>query len=146
MREALADPERPLRRSTIGDDLSVVARAQTLAVLEGLHPDGKGILLQFLYESNLIKVEKAVISLVGANLQGSSLGGAYLDGADLDGADLAEAYLEGAYLHAASLRGTEGLIQEQPDPAYENEDTERPDYLRRPEDWGKDSEEQQTES
>jgi hypothetical protein len=58
MREALADPDRPLRRSTMGDDLSTVARAQTLAVLEGLDPDRKRILLQFLYESNLIKAEK----------------------------------------------------------------------------------------
>ena len=36
MREALADPKRPLRRSTMGDALSTIARAQTLAVLEGL--------------------------------------------------------------------------------------------------------------
>ena len=32
MREALADPDRPLRRSTIGDDLSVVAHAHRAIV------------------------------------------------------------------------------------------------------------------
>src|SRR5215211_1769357 len=61
MREVLADPKRPLRRSTMGDALSTIARAQTLAVLEGLDPYRKRILLQFLYESNLISVDKPII-------------------------------------------------------------------------------------
>ncbi len=68
--------------------LGTVARAQTLAVLEGLDPDRKRILLQFLYESNLIKVDKPVISLAGANLEEAKLEGASLNSAHLEGADL----------------------------------------------------------
>ncbi len=83
MREALADPDRPLGRSTMGDTLSTVARAQTLAVLEGLDQARKDILLQFLYESNLIHADNAIISLRGANL-----GGAYPQEANLQGAYL----------------------------------------------------------
>jgi uncharacterized protein YjbI with pentapeptide repeats len=110
----LADPERPLRRSTLGDNLSTVARAQTLAVLEGLDPDRKRILLQFLYESNLIQVDDPIISLRGANLSGADLSGANLSranlsranltGADLSRADLSRANLTGTDLTAASLR------------------------------------------
>src|SRR5918997_1271307 len=51
--------EQPLRNATLGDTLSTVARAQTLAVLEGLDPDRKRILLQFLYESHLIDAGEA---------------------------------------------------------------------------------------
>jgi uncharacterized protein YjbI with pentapeptide repeats len=142
----------------MGDDLSTVARAQTLAVLEGLDPDRKRILLQFLYESNLIKVDKAIISLVGANLkwanlQGAKLQGAFLkeailkganlQGADLQGAGLERAELERAWLQGANLRGTKGLTQEQLDAAYGNEETELPDHLQRPTYWNESSEEQQ---
>src|SRR5215218_10252320 len=75
--------EQPLRRASPGDNLSTVVRAQTLAVLEGLDPDRKRILLQFLSESGLILKDKPVVSLYAANLMD----------ADLSGADLSEAWL-----------------------------------------------------
>jgi hypothetical protein len=113
MRDSLADPKRPLRRSTMGDNLSTVARAQTLAVLEGLDPDRKRILLHFLYEANLIiKVDKPIISLVGANLSG----------ANLRGADLSKA---------------EELTREQIEVADGDEYTSLPDHLHRPAHWEK---------
>jgi len=97
--------------------LGTVARAQTLAVLEGLDPDRKRILLQFLYESDLIEAEKPVITLRGANLRG--------------------AYLKGAFLEGADLERAERLTQEQIDEAFGDEDTKLPDHLQRPAHWGK---------
>jgi uncharacterized protein YjbI with pentapeptide repeats len=96
--------ERPLRGANPGDNLSTVVRAQTLAVLEGLEPDRKRILLQFLYEAGLIHRGKPVVSLMSANLRGADL-----RGADLRGADLREADLRGADLSRAeaNLRGAD---------------------------------------
>src|SRR5215204_4560724 len=97
--------------------LGTVGRAQTLAVLEGLDPDRKRILLQFLYESDLIKADAPVITLRGANLRG--------------------AYLKGAFLEGADLERAERLTQEQIDEAFGDEDTKLPDHLQRPAHWGK---------
>jgi hypothetical protein len=90
--------EQPLRRASPGDNLSTVVRAQTLAVLEGLDPDRKRILLQFLSESGLILRDKPVVSLYAANLMD----------ADLSGADLSEAWLSGT-----NLSGAKGITNEQ---------------------------------
>jgi hypothetical protein len=110
--------EKPLRRSSPGDNLSTVVRAQTLSVLEGLDPDRKRILLLFLYESGLIHKDKPVVSLAvanlsranlsranlsRANLSGANLGGANLRGANLSQARLNEVDLSGAYLYQADL-------------------------------------------
>ena len=115
--------EQPLRRASPGENLSTVVRAQTLAVLEGLDPDRKRILLQFLYESGLIYKNKPVVSLVLANLSKANLSGANLSeanlfranlsGANLYGTDLYEANLKQANLFRADLRGADdggGLI------------------------------------
>src|SRR5215208_5840793 len=48
MSQMLTDRERPLRSAQPGDDLSTVARAQTLTVLLKLDGARKGILLRFL--------------------------------------------------------------------------------------------------
>lgn len=101
----LSDPERPLRRSTKGDNLSTVARAQTLVVLEGLDPTRKRILLQFLYESGLIEWDEPIVGLQGANLFGAKLQGATLIGATLEEANLQEANLQEANLREATLDG-----------------------------------------
>src|SRR5215207_1494437 len=85
--------EQPLRRASPSDSLSAVVRAQTLAVLEALDPDRKRILLQFLYESGLIRKDKRVVSLLWANLSGANLRAANLFGADLRAADLRRANL-----------------------------------------------------
>ncbi len=62
-----------MRRASPGDNLGTVVRAQTLAVLEGLDFVRKRILLQFLYESDLIRKDKPVVSLVAANLSRADL-------------------------------------------------------------------------
>ena len=92
------------------DHLRAVARAHTLAVLEGLDPNRKRVLLGFLHESNLIHLDKPIISLLGANLEGANLIGANLRGAD--------------------LRGAASLNQEQIDQVIRDEDTKLPDHLQ----------------
>ena len=87
--------EQQLRHAAADDHLRTVARAHTLAVLEGLDPDRKGILLQFLHESNLIHLDKPVISLLGASLKGANLKGANLPRANLKRADLRGPTCEG---------------------------------------------------
>jgi uncharacterized protein YjbI with pentapeptide repeats len=124
--------EQPLRRASPGDNLSTVVRAQTLAVLEGLDPDRKRLLLLFLYESGLIYEQKLVVSLLlanldEANLKGANLKGAYLQEvslsranlsrasliktnlsqADLSGADLSRTFMLKAYMLAANLNGAD---------------------------------------
>jgi len=141
-----------------------------LAVLEGLDPDRKRILLQFLYESKLIKVDKLIISLLfpnlsganlseaklfssdltGANLSGSNLSKANLNEADLRGANLRKANLSKAHLLRAVLRGTDlseatHLTQEQIDQAHGDETTKLPDHLQLPAHWSKDDEEESKE-
>src|SRR5215210_4293086 len=49
--------EQQLHHAAADDHLRAVARAHTLAVLEGLDPDRKRVLLQFLHESNLIHLD-----------------------------------------------------------------------------------------
>jgi hypothetical protein len=130
------------------DHLGTVTRAQTLAVLEGLDPERKRILLQFLYESDLIDADKPVISLWGANLnranlffaslERASLERANLVGANLFFANLERANLEGANLEGANLGFAENLTQEQIDQAFGDENTTLPGHLqgiykRRPE-------------
>jgi Pentapeptide repeats (8 copies) len=95
--------EQPLRRASPRDNLSTVVRAQTLALLEGLDPDRKRILLQFLYESGLIHKDKRVVSLLLADLSEANLSMTTLHSADLSGAILAEANLNHADLREANL-------------------------------------------
>jgi uncharacterized protein YjbI with pentapeptide repeats len=102
--------EKALHAATPDNNLRTVARAQTLAVLEGLDdPERKRILLQFLYESKLIERGKPVISLERANLRGANLSEinleqANLERANLEGANLRETDLEEANLERARLR------------------------------------------
>jgi Pentapeptide repeats (8 copies) len=95
--------EQPLRDASPGDNLSTVVRAQTLTALEGLDPDRKRILLQFLHESGLIHRNKPVVSLAWANLRKADLRFANLNEADLSGAFLIGADLNGAFLNWAIL-------------------------------------------
>src|SRR5215217_7599697 len=102
----LTDPDRPLRRTHMGDNLSVVARAQTLTVLGRLEDEArKRSVLQFLQEAGLIDRTYPVVNLRGADLQGANLIGAYLQEANLQEANLQEAYLQEAYLQEANLEG-----------------------------------------
>jgi hypothetical protein len=111
-------------------------------MLEGLDPDRKRILLQFLYESNLIKAGKPVISLVAANLIGANLSGTYVSWANLSEANLLEADLRGANLSRAYLIRAIGLTQGQINEAAGDDYTKLPDQLQRPAHWSEgDSEE-----
>ncbi len=96
--------EHSLRNATPGGHLSTVARAQTLAVLEGLDPERKRLLVQFLYESNLIKVDKPLVSLKRANLREADLREADLKKANLERARLRRANLREADLEQANLK------------------------------------------
>jgi uncharacterized protein YjbI with pentapeptide repeats len=101
----LTDPDRPLHRSHWGDNLSVVARAQTLTALGRLKDGGrKAVVLKFLYEAALIERNRPIIGLQGANLQGADLQGNYLRGAYLRGALLERGTLREANLQEATLR------------------------------------------
>jgi Pentapeptide repeats (8 copies) len=95
--------EQPLYKASPTDTLSVVVRAQTLAVLEGLDPDRKRILLQFLYESGLISKSKPVVSLRGADLTGANLSVAILIYANLRRTRLVGAALIFAFLSEADM-------------------------------------------
>ena len=100
------------------DDLvRQIARSNTLSAVRQLDNARKGILLGFLYESNLIGtlIEKGdeatepIVLLSGgdlrnADLSGDDLRGAYLVKADLGGANLSEANLSEADLREADLR------------------------------------------
>ncbi len=114
------------------DEISKVARVRTLTALQQLDGVRKGLLLQFLYQAQLITNPKSsldhsnpVISLAdadltGLRLQGTALdglnwgchsggvsgsGGANLSNADLEGADLSKAEITCADLRGANLSG-----------------------------------------
>jgi hypothetical protein len=89
------------------EDERALARAHTLAVLEGLDPKRKGVVVQFLHESNLIPGEQEkVVDLSGANLRDADLFGLNLREAGLAGAFLERANLRKAHLPGADLGGT----------------------------------------
>jgi uncharacterized protein YjbI with pentapeptide repeats len=101
----LNDTERPLRLSERGEELSILAKGHTHAVLPKLDSERKARVLQFLYEVGLIIKGRSVVDLLGADLRTANLRGANLRGADLRGADLSRAHLGGADLREADLAG-----------------------------------------
>jgi uncharacterized protein YjbI with pentapeptide repeats len=107
MSQLLTDKERPLHRAQARDSLSTVARARTLTVLSRMEKDRKRSVVQFLYESGLIKKNTPVVELHGAHLGKANLRRANLLEADLSWADLSRANLSDADLSGADLRWTE---------------------------------------
>jgi len=95
--------DKDLRKSEEGSEVRDLARAWTLTFLRRLNGERKGILLRFLYESELITKDKLVISLVQADLREAELDWAVLNGVDLTGANLEQANLEMADLSGAIL-------------------------------------------
>jgi len=106
--QLLTDKERPLHRAQQGDSLSTVARARTLTVLSRLDGHRKASVVQFLNESGLIRKDRLVLALDGADL-----GGADLREARLHMASLLEADLEKADLRGADLRKVIGITNEE---------------------------------
>ena len=148
----LTDPDRPLRRTHMGDNLSVVARAQTLTVLGRLEDEArKRSVLQFLHEAGLIDRTYPVVNLRGADLQmaglieanllwanlvGAKLRIASLGGADLHGANLQGADLEEAWLKFVDLRVSKDLLtQDHLEQAVGDDTTTLPVELARPISW-----------
>jgi uncharacterized protein YjbI with pentapeptide repeats len=80
-------------------DERALARANTLAVLEGLDPIRKRVVVQFLCEANLIPRE-----VPGKRDKVVALSGADLREADLSGLNLREIGLDGAFLERANLK------------------------------------------
>ena len=101
----LNDKDRPLRRSQRGDEVSILAKGQTLRVLPRLDGESKARVLLFLYETGLIIKDRSVVDLLGADLRAADLRGVNLRGADLRGANLREANLHWADLISADLSG-----------------------------------------
>ena len=85
--------------------MRVVARVEALAALRQLDGVRKGLLIQFLFEAELITGSSSdvIINLRGADLSDVNLNSANLSGADLVGAYLGYANLDGADLHGADL-------------------------------------------
>jgi len=103
MSELLLDEE--LCKPTAKEEARKIARVRTLTVLPRLNGRRKGIVLQFLYEAQLINKGEKVVDLTLADLNGASLYFAALaktdlSGAILGGADLTNAVLCGAILGA----------------------------------------------
>jgi uncharacterized protein YjbI with pentapeptide repeats len=90
-----------------------IARARTLTALRQMDGTRKGLLLRFLYESDLVGAARedeekpidAVFDLLGADLTDADLPGAFLCGADLRGVCLSKANLHRVTLSKANLAG-----------------------------------------
>ncbi len=103
--------EKDLRVSEPGSEVRLVARVQTLNALRSLDCDRKGSLLGFLYETNLIMGDNAVVLLNGADFQGVNLAGVpfpniNLSGVNLQRADFDQAVLTSANFSKANLNNT----------------------------------------
>ena len=115
--------ERELQASKAGAPIRRLARALTLATLIRLDGPRKGILLQFLYEADLISVGTAgkdlilqgerddesqpIIDLHQADLRGAMLQDANLAGCSLREVDMSRANLHGSDLSSSDLRGAD---------------------------------------
>ena len=105
-----------LLKSKPTDDVAILARARTLTALQGLDPDRKYLLIQFLYEAHLIgfvdstgKPHDEIIDLFYADLSFAELSLAELRGANLEGVSLRNAILAFADLRGANLEHTDLL-------------------------------------
>jgi len=96
--------EKNLRDSKEESEVRTLARARTLTVLGRLGPDRKRSVVQFLYESYLIRKGNLIIDLENADLSGAELRLDTLSEADLSEANLSEANLSYAKLFEADLR------------------------------------------
>ncbi len=90
--------------------------------------------------ANLSRVDLAGASLIMANLNAADLRGANLTGASLVGCRMLGVDLVSANLSGADLRTAEDLTQEQINETRGDADTNLPEGLGRPKDWGLETE------
>lgn len=83
-----------------------IARARTIAVIQGLDAGRNRQLFAFLRESKLLEPNAPIVNLSGADLSGVDLNKVNLSGVDLSGANLSGADLRWSDLSRASLRRT----------------------------------------
>jgi uncharacterized protein YjbI with pentapeptide repeats len=105
--------DRRLATSKQNQPVRSIARSRTLTAVRQLDADRKGILLQFLYESNLIGTDivppgsepaiDRIVYLNGADLSSANLSGAGLVRSNLTEANLSHTNLTGADLSFTSL-------------------------------------------
>ena len=95
--------EKDLRDSEEEGEVRTLARARTLTVLGRLDPARKASVLQFLYESSLIRTDRSIVDLSNADLSGADLRLANLEYADLSNAKLLNADLRYSLLFSADL-------------------------------------------
>lgn len=100
--------DRSLEKSKSNDMVRSVARIWILTALNRLNGYRKGVLLKFLYESDLLPSGHPIINLERANLNeinlyGADLRGIHLEGVSLQGADLSESNLSNANFKGATL-------------------------------------------
>jgi uncharacterized protein YjbI with pentapeptide repeats len=106
--------QQGLLKSNQGDEISTIARAKTIIVLQSLDPKRQHLVIQFLEvfglkdtipDSNglLFKAQMNKAILVKSDLSGSNLPGAILMDANLEEADLTGTILSGAKLYDSNL-------------------------------------------
>ena len=98
--------EKDLRDPVEVDKVRKIARVRTLTVLPRCDGRRKAIVLQFLFESDLINKNNKVIDLEGADFSGAELCRAQLSKADLSRANLCKANLVEVNLIEAKLCST----------------------------------------
>src|SRR6266699_834650 len=101
-----------LCKPTAKEEARKIARVRTLTVIPRLNGRRQGIVLQFLYEAQLINkgetvVDLSRVTLIRADLSGAGLSGAMLSKADLRKANLTGVILIRADLSFANLRGAD---------------------------------------
>ncbi len=97
--------EKDLCETNPGDMVRIIARTLTLTLLSRLDNKRKRSVVQFLYESNLIKKDKCIVDLAEADLSGADLGWASLPNVNLSHADLSNANFFLSNLIEANLSG-----------------------------------------
>jgi uncharacterized protein YjbI with pentapeptide repeats len=124
--------ERGLRGADKDSEVSTLARARTVTVLQRLDTNRNQTVIRFLSEARL--TGSAIGLLVEADLAG-----AHLRGSDLNNVDLSQANLSGADLSDAHGITNEELEQQLEQPAKSLEGTTMPSGQKY-EDWLKDKE------
>ena len=79
--------QKDLANSEPGSAVRTLARARTLTVLRAMDGARKGLIMQFLAESDLISRDRSVLDLTGADWHEAILNDADLSGTELSGLD-----------------------------------------------------------